>query len=427
MTAPRVERNYDNAKAVRTVGGAMSQWNLYQAGAYQAGGQLAHNLVVFTRLLRHLGINVSATQVHDFAHALPYLDATQRREFKDAARCLLVTRRDDLALFDQAFEWFWKAREYSADARRAARAVTPGFAKPPPPTRFQATAVAPLSADPLPQQGKIVVIQTYSAQEILRRKDFGSFTRAEVEDAKKLMRALPWRTGERATRRQERGGVEFFDARATMRRNLKYGGELLEPLWRKTKYKPRPLVMLCDISGSMENYSRMLLHFAHAWMAAPHTRDTQIECFVFGTRLTRITRQLRTRSVERALREVAETVVDWSGGTRIGDAIKTFNFVWARRVLRPGAVALIISDGWDRGEPKLLAREMARLRKSVYRVIWLNPLIASDDYAPLTLGLQAALPYVDDFLPAHNLASFEDLARLLSRLPLTGASRLPPR
>lgn len=385
--------------------------------SYEAGGNLIHNLIVFTRLLRHLGIHVSATQVHDFAHAFNHIDVTRRREFRDAARCILVTRRDDLALFDQAFDWFWKRRDYGADARRAAGAMAPGYAKPPPPARFQPTSVAPLSDEPLPGKSKIVSIQTYSAQEILRRKDFGTFTRSEIEETKRLMRALPWRTGERATRRKERGGDEFFDVRATMRRNLKYGGELLEPSWRKTKFKPRPLVVLCDISGSMENYSRMLLHFVHAL----RERETHAECFVFGTRLTRITRQLRTRSVERALRDVAGSVVDWSGGTRIGDAIKTFNFVWARRVLRPGAVVLIISDGWDRGEPEVLAREMARLRRNVHRIIWLNPLIASDDYAPLTQGLQAALPYVDDFLPAHNFSSLEDLARLLSRLSTTGA------
>jgi len=246
----------------------------------------------------------------------------------------------------------------------------------------------------------------------LRRKDFGAFTRSEIEQAKKMKRALPWRTGKRATRRTVRGGAEFFDARATMRRNLKYGGELLDPAWKRTRYKPRPLVVLCDISGSMENYARMLLHFVHAL----RERETHAECFVFGTRLTRITRQLRTRSVERALRGVSDSVVDWSGGTRIGEALKQFNFVWARRVLRPGAVVLIISDGWDRGDPDLLAREMARLKRSVHRIIWLNPLIASAAYEPLTLGLQAALPYVDDFLPAHNFTSLEDLARLLSQL-----------
>lgn len=376
-------------------------------------GNLLHNLVIFTRLLRHLGVHVSATQVHDLAHALKFIDLGQRREFHDTARCILITRREDLALFDQAFDWFWRRRDYSADARRAAAAFTPGFAKPPPPpASFLTTAVAPLDQGALPQKGKIVTIQTYSPQEILRRKDFGAFTRDEIFAAKKMMRDLRWQPGLRATRRKERGGDEYFDARATMRRNLKFGGELMEPAWRQTKYKPRPLVVLCDISGSMENYARMLLHFIHALRA----RETQAECFVFGTRLTRITRQLRTRSVERALRGVADAVVDWSGGTRIGDALKTFNFVWARRVLRPGAVVLIISDGWDRGDPELLRREMARLRRSVDRVIWLNPLIASPDYAPLTLGLQAALPFVDDFMPAHNFTSLQDLANLLGSL-----------
>lgn len=391
-----------------------NQWRV-DLGEYKAGGNLVHNMVLFARLLRHLGLNVSATQVHDFLHATQVIDLTQRAEVKDAARCLFVTRREDIALFEQAFDWFWKRRDYSTDARRAAAAITPAFVKPPPPARFLPTSLAPLDDTSLPSKGKIVTIQTYSNQEALRRKDFGAFTRGEVEEAKKLMRRLPWRTGERATRRMVRGGDEFFDARATMRRNLRYGGELIDPAWKQTRYKPRPLVVLCDISGSMENYSRMLLHFVHAL----RERETQAECFVFGTRLTRITRQLRTRSVERALRGVADSVVDWSGGTRIGDAIKTFNFVWARRVLRPGAVVLIISDGWDRGDPELLGREMARLRRSVYRVIWLNPLIASAEYEPLTLGLKAALPYVDDFLPAHNFASLEELARLLSRLKVS--------
>src|SRR5581483_4003336 len=382
-------------------------------------GNLLHNLIVFARLLRHLGIPVSATQVHALPSALELIDIGSRSEVKYAVRCLLVTRREDLVLFDQAFDWFWKRRDYSEAARHAAALITPAFVKPQKPSsRFLATSVAPLGQDSVPQNGKIVAIQTYSSDETLRRKDFGAFTRSEVEEVKKMIRDLAWHPGERATRRTQRGGDEFFDVRGTMRRSLRFGGELIDPAWRQIKYKPRPLVVLCDISGSMENHSRMLLHFVHAL----RERETHAECFVFGTRLTRITRQLRTRSVERALRGVADIVSDWSGGTRIGGAIKTFNYVWARRVLRPGAVVLIISDGWDRGDPELLRREMARLRRSVFRLIWLNPLIASRDYEPLTLGLQAALPYVDDFLPAHNFVSLEDLARLLSQLNRSGSS-----
>lgn len=388
-----------------------NQWRV-DMGPYIAGDQLVHNIVVFTRLLRHLGIPSGSTQLHNFLDALQVIELRNRRDVRDAARAIFVSRREDIQLFEQAFDWFWKRRDYSLDARRAAAKITPAFVKPPPPSKFLTTAMEPLTGDSLAQKGKIVTIQTFSQQETLRRKDFGSFTRGEIEQAKKLMRALPWRPGQRATRRTVRGGDEFFDARSTMRRNLKYGGELIQPAWKQIRYKPRPLVVLCDISGSMENYSRMLLHFIHAL----RERETQAECFVFGTRLTRITRQLRSRSVERALRGVSDSVVDWSGGTRIGESLKQFNFQWARRVLRPGAVVLIISDGWDRGDPQLLAREMARLRRNVFRVIWLNPLIASDDYAPLTLGLQAALPYVDDFLPAHNFTSLQDLALLLQKL-----------
>ncbi len=393
-----------------------NQWRV-DLGEYVAGGKLLHNVVLFARLLRHLGLHLSATQVHDFAHALRVIELGNRGHVKDAARCIFVTRREDLALFDQAFDWFWKKRDYALDGRRIGAAIAPAFVKPPPPAQFLTTAVTPIDKESVPQKAKVVSIQTYSQAETLRRKDFGAFTRNEIEQAKKMMRALPWRTGQRATRRMVRGGDELFDARATMRRNLKYGGELLEPAWKQTRFKPRPLVVLCDISGSMENYTRMLLHFVHALRERRAAYSaTHTECFVFGTRLTRITRQLRTRSVERALRGVADSVLDWSGGTRIGEAIKNFNFAWSRRVLRPGAVVLIISDGWDRGDPQLLAREMARLKRNVYRVIWLNPLIASAEYEPLTLGLQAALPYIDDFLPAHNFTSLEDLARLLSQL-----------
>lgn len=383
----------------------------------QQNTNLLHNLILFVRLLRHLGLPVSATQTHTLAHSIKYVDVGNPREFKDAARCLLVTRREDLALFDQAFDWFWKERDYDAAARRAAAVFRPQFANPPRKSAAFFTTSIETRVDDTPSAGKIVPIQTYSADEILRRKDFGTFTPSEVEQAKKLMRDLPWQIGTRPTRRREPGGVEFFDFRGTLRRNLRYGGETLELARKQTRHKPRPLIILCDISGSMENYSRMLLHFIHALRAANVEGELQeVEVYTFSTRLTRITRPLRTRQVERALREVANAVEDWSGGTRIGDALKTFNFVWARRVLRPGAVVLIVSDGWDRGSPDLLAREMARLRRSVYRMIWLNPLIATADYEPLTVGLQAALPYVDDFLPAHNLVSLEELARRLHQL-----------
>jgi uncharacterized protein with von Willebrand factor type A (vWA) domain len=173
------------------------------------------------------------------------------------------------------------------------------------------------------------------------------------------------------------------------------------------------LVIIADVSGSMERYTRLLLHFVYSLSEG---LEQKVEAFVFSTRLTRITRQLHDRDVEEALRQVAHQVPDWSGGTRIGEALKTFNYKWVRRVLGQGAVVLLISDGWDRGDIDLLGKEMARLQRSCYRLIWLNPLLGSTEYEPLTRGMQAAMPYIDDFLPVHNLASLEDLAEHLKQV-----------
>jgi uncharacterized protein with von Willebrand factor type A (vWA) domain len=207
---------------------------------------------------------------------------------------------------------------------------------------------------------------------------------------------------------------DTLDLRRTVRLNLRTGGELLVRAWKRRKTKPRPLVILCDISGSMEHYSRMLLHFIHA-ISSGFDFD-RVEAFLFSTRLTRITRQLAHRDVDDALDAVEAQVPDWGGGTRIGDALHRFNYYWARRVLGRGAVVLIISDGWDRGEPRALAAEMERLQKSCHRLIWLNPLIGSEGYQPVTQGLRSALPYVDDFLSVRNLASLEQLGRALSTM-----------
>jgi uncharacterized protein len=377
-----------------------------------SSGSLLHNIVLFARVLRNAGVEVGATQVHDFAHAIKLIDVGRRQEVKDAARSLFVRRREDIAVFDRAFDLYWRPRSFDSAARQAARAWTSPPRKPRQPTsRFAITETQAISGEEGPGR-RIERIQTYSSQELLRQKDFGTFTREEIQEAKRLMQEMPWEIEERETRRQERGGGNYLDLRATIRQNLKYGGEILELARKQPKRKPRQLVVLCDISGSMENYSRLLLQFIHALRGSYEN----VESFVFSTRLTRITRQLETRDVELALRGVANSVVDWSGGTRIGEALKTFNFVWGRRVLRPGAVVMIISDGWDRGEPQLMTREMSRLKRSAFRIIWLNPLIAMPGYEPLTLGLRAAIPFVDDFLPVHNLASLEDLGRRLSEL-----------
>ena len=259
---------------------------------------------------------------------------------------------------------------------------------------------------------KPVARATFSQDEMLRRRDFAALTAGEIAQAERVIARLTWNTGFRRTRRWKSGDGPTLDLGRLVRANARHGGEMVTLPRRQRTQASRPLILICDVSGSMEPYTRMLLLFAHALAV----RGGRVEVFVFSTRLTRVTRQFAVSSAQAALSRVRDAVRDWSGGTRIGQAIRSFNTSWARRVLRHQPIVLVISDGWDLGEPELLAREMAWLQRSVYRLIWLNPLIGSQDYAPLTRGLQAALPFVDDFLSARNISSIEALAQHLESL-----------
>ncbi len=228
---------------------------------------------------------------------------------------------------------------------------------------------------------------------------------------KRLLQQARWRIAERRTRRLRPASAGGVDLRRTARQSIRTSGEMVRLMHRQQRLRRRPIVLLCDVSGSMEKYSRLLLIFAHAI-----ARREDVETFVFSTRLTRITRLLRQRDIDRALDEVAKTVHDFSGGTRIGGALAEFNRRWARRVLGHGAVVIIISDGWDRGDPSLLEAELERLRRTSHRLIWLNPLLGSEGYEPLTRGMAAALPHIDDFLSAHSVDALDELGRLLSGL-----------
>jgi uncharacterized protein with von Willebrand factor type A (vWA) domain len=241
---------------------------------------------------------------------------------------------------------------------------------------------------------------------VLRTKDFEAFTVEELHEARLLLAQLPWHLGVRRTRRWQAARDGAIDIRPVLRRSLMRGGEPIELPRRARRRAPRPIVLLGDVSGSMERYSRVILQFVYGLGRA----NRRVESFVFATRLTRITSSF-------PVSPAASRPHDWGGGTRIGEALRTFNTRWARRVMRNGPVVLIVSDGWDRGDPALLARELARLRRSCHRLIWLNPLLGRADYEPLTRGMQAALGHIDDFLPAHNLESLEALARYLGRLP----------
>jgi len=376
----------------------------------EPSGHILSHVLAFTHLLREMGVDVSPGQALELVRALEYAPITNREDFRGAARCTLIRRHEDLPLFDTAFAFYWRSGGVDPLAM-----LLPQVKIPAKPLRLRQRPQAgeDEGGDESEQEQEIQIQLSYNASEALRTKDFGSFTWEEVQACKALLKELAWRIEPRKTRRKRptsRG--RQIDMRRLLRHNLRYGGEPIEFTWRTQRMRQRPLVVLCDISGSMDRYSRILLQFVHT--ISNGLRD--VESFVFGTRLTRVTRLLRERDIDDAISAVSKHVNDWSGGTRIGETLKDFNFFWGRRVLGRGAVVLLISDGWDRGESKVLGNEMSRLQRSCHRLIWLNPLLGSRDYQPLTQGMQAALPYVDDFLPVHNLASLEQLGEKLSAI-----------
>jgi len=377
--------------------------------AHGPSGQLQRNLIVFGRLLRRAGIDVHVGRLIDVTEALQHVDLSSRAEVYHTCRALLVHRHDQLAIFDRAFDAFWRThagRSTSVKGERKAgddRGRDQGPGEWVPLGEIDSTD----QSDAPPQ-----VMQTWSDVGVRTDKDFGEFTRDEITRARIALERLEWSPGERRTRRWIPGGGSRIDLRRTLARSLRTGGDVIELPRRMRRIRPRPLVLLCDVSGSMERYSRMLLHFAHALTR----RQRRVEAFLFSTELTRITMQLRARRISEAVSAVSRAVPDWSGGTRIGAAIRQFHQQWTRRALRGSPVVLLISDGWDRGEPDVLRAQIARLQRSCHRLIWLNPLIGTVGYEPLTRGLQAALPYVDDFLPARTLTNLADLALHLNTL-----------
>lgn len=382
-------------------------------------GHLLHNLILFGRVLRGLGLDVNPGRMIDLVNAFDYVNLGRKADFYYAASSLLVHSREDQKLFDEAFNLFWQKpmtgwEVYLPGLVQQRQRLRKPLVVPPPLKAPEPVPPDAASADSAREQPPIIeVTLTYSAREVLRHKNFADLSQEELQEMKHLMAQLVWQLGERRTRRRRPGRGDLLDLRRTLRRNLKYGGDIVEWARREPKYKPRPIVIIADISGSMERYTRLLLHFIYSLIAG---LDQPVESFVFSTHLTRITHELDNRDVDQALSDVSTIVNDWAGGTRIGDALKIFNFDWGRRVLGRGAVVLLISDGWDRGDVDLLGQEMARLHRSCHRLIWLNPLLGSAEYEPLTRGIVAALPHIDDFLPVHNLASLEELAMHLSKL-----------
>ncbi|MCS7193920.1 MAG: VWA domain-containing protein [Meiothermus sp.] len=379
---------------------------------------LLSHVVGFTRTLRREGIRVTPGQTAAFARALGEISIFDPVSFYYAAQTTLVNRHEDLPKFSSAFQRYWKGlnlerfpgellQQAPAPPKKDPRARPGEVGREPQPNGPGETPPQPLVDRAL----------TYAPTEVLRQKRFDQMSEAELEAARKLLYRMVWNPPLRRTRRLGARGHEKIDLRQSLRQSLRHQGEVLQLVWRARKRKPRPIVALADVSGSMERYARMLLHFLYAFSLAQARRGARrVETFTFGTRLTRITRTFQKKSVDAALTEVGREVKDWSGGTRIGACLHTFNHTWAKRVLGQGSIVLIISDGWDQGEPELLAFEMERLQKSCHRLIWLNPLLGTPGYQPLTRGLVAALPYVDDFLPVHNLSSLEKLVEALDQL-----------
>ena len=374
-------------------------------------GNLLRNCVLFGRMLRALGVEITPTQMVDLVDSLQHVNIGHRQDFKNSARTVLISRREHLPLFDQAFDLFWQARE-----RDTLLEMNLGeLLQKPQEQKIEVYRRSPEKENgekpPLDEEPEEERVLTYSDLEILRQKDFSRLDQEEMAAVRRMMLKTEWHLEPRRTRRTVRSTRgDILDLRRTVRQNLRHGGELLRLARKERKVKRRPVVLICDISGSMERYSRVLLQFIY--VVTSHL--DRVESFVFSTRLTRITRELRRRNIDDALREASAVVHDWAGGTRIGEAIKSFNYDWARRVLGQGAIVMIISDGWDRGDIELLEREMDRLHRSCHRLIWLNPLLGAVDYQPLVRGIKAAMPHIDDFLPVHNLASLEQLAELLA-------------
>lgn len=386
------------------------------------GGRLAENIMHFGRVLRAAGLPVGPGKVLDAIDAVAQVGVGSRKDFYWTLHAVFVNRRDQRMVFDQAFHVFWRnpnllermmgmllptirgegaeEEQKSELSARVAEALA---------GRDREDEAA--AEEEQEEEVEFDAALSVSAQEVLAEKDFEKMTTAELEQARQAIKRmrLPIKPVKTRRYRADPGGRRA-DLRATLRASARQGGDMI---WLKRRSRRRehpPLVVLCDISGSMDRYARMLLHFLHA---LTNDRD-RVHSFLFGTRLTNITRHLRERDPDQAIDKVTEAVDDWAGGTRIGETLHRFNHDWSRRVLSQGPVVLLITDGLDRDAAAGLAEEMERLHKSCRRLIWLNPLLRYEGYEPKTAGARAMMPHVDEFRPVHNLDSLAKLSDALS-------------
>ncbi len=358
--------------------------------------------VAFIRSLRRGGLEVSTSSTIDFVDALAHIGLDERSHVYWSGRATLVRRPEDIATYDAVFNEFWSGLAAPIHVAAEEEHLT-----------LEIDTGDDGNGDGTDgQEDESGLELRFSAVEVLREKDFAEWSDAELEESRRLMSRLRLVGEARRSLRLAASptGGERLDIRRTVRQALATEGEPIRLHRRRRTQRPRRLVLLLDVSGSMEPYARALIRFAHAAVIGRQ----RVEVFALGTRLTRITRELARRDIDDAIRRAAAAVTDWSGGTRLGEGLTRFNHEWGQRGMARGAIVVILSDGWDRGEPEVLSEQMERLHRFTHRLVWVNPLKVSPGYAPLARGMAAALPHVDDFVEGHNLLALEELVSVIA-------------
>ena len=389
------------------------------AAANNSSAFLPH-LLSFCHKLKEEGVKVTLHQEIDAYRSLQHIDIFNYDDFYHALRTNLISRREDMLVFDRVFGLHWdilkkKSREENKqkEERKSGREQSDEEIASQEKKKRQEIALADWLDDDPKENLEPLETQVYSPAESLREKDFSTFSDQELEAIKKVIALITRKFRLWESRRKKADNkARFFDFRRTMRKNIRQGGDLLRLYWKSPKITKTRIVLFCDVSGSMEGYSRFLIQFLYGLQNALYSMET----FVFSTRLSRITAVLRREGYEKALRRISQNVLDWSGGTNIGGCLREFNRRYASTLLYRKTIVIIISDGWDRGEEDFLRAEMERLRKKAYHIIWLNPLLSSPQYQPICKGMRTALPFLDQFLPLHNLDSLIKLGQALYRI-----------
>jgi uncharacterized protein with von Willebrand factor type A (vWA) domain len=377
------------------------------------------NLMAFARALKQLGVKVSLSQVLDASRSVDFVDIAERPDFRALVRANLISQKEDFPIFDMVFDCFWREQAYERVPMQTMEIQGTPTESDAPEGGDEEGGVEEAASDAIANENLQLEnldefsVPTYSSQELMNRKDFSEMG---VEESRAIARAIMLIATKIATQISRRKKVgrkgNTVDPRWTMRRSMKYGGEVIELVHRKRRIKKTRVVLLCDVSGSMDCYSRFLIQF----MYGLQNELWGVETFVFSTSLSRITHLIRTKDIVNALEKISGTILGWSGGTNIGRSLHTFNRNFAPSLVTHRTVVVIISDGWDRGDVSLLEKEMQDLKRRAKKIIWLNPLLASENYEPLCKGMQAALPYLDLFLSVHNVNSLVALGRTLQKM-----------